>query len=284
MKGLYQILAEDYRDFQAHEPARKQAKQLIEANRPSKVKETLKESTNVNIDNAGNVNVSVTPDVPAVPTEVPVIEEPIIDESCKKETDKVIKGSEEEDNKKSLVTEDEETEEDDEDDEETEEEEESSEEEINIDTKEDAINFLIKDEEDAKAGYEKVLAKLDSYDIDEELKALFIEKINEIIKDEEDHIAILNGLAEGKDISDEQLEDTTVEEVIEEPFEECEIASFKVTRIAPKFGVVMLEAQTKEGLKYITGKNFNESEKTLDDAEISGDKTAASNRFKSLLK
>ena len=50
------------------------------------------------------------------------------------------------------------------------------------------------------------------------------------------------------------------------------------------FGAVMIEAQTKDGLKYITGKNFNESTKTLDEAEIVSDKVSASNRFKSLLK
>lgn len=76
-----------------------------------------------------------------------------------------------------------------------------------------------------------------------------------------------------------------VEEVIEEePFEECEIASYKVTRIAPKANAYMLEAQTKDGLKYIIGKNFNETEKTLDEAEILDNKIDASNKFRSLLK
>ena len=46
----------------------------------------------------------------------------------------------------------------------------------------------------------------------------------------------------------------------------------------------MLEAQTKDGLKYIIGKNFNETEKTLDEAEILDNKKDASNKFRSLLK
>ena len=69
-----------------------------------------------------------------------------------------------------------------------------------------------------------------------------------------------------------------------EPLEECEISSYKVTRIAPNSNAYMLEAQTKDGLKYIIGKNFNETEKTLDEAEILDNKKDASNKFRSLLK
>ena len=46
----------------------------------------------------------------------------------------------------------------------------------------------------------------------------------------------------------------------------------------------MIEAQTKDGLTYITGKNWNEEELTLDEAEITNDRTQATDRFKSLLK
>lgn len=308
MKGLYQILAEDYRDFQAHEPARKQAKQLIEANRPSKVKETLKESTNVNIDSMGNVNVSITEDMPIVAEPIEEVKEDTIEEACKEDKE-VIKGSEEKDNK-SLVKESDElgsgllevsyedgtviigTES-------------SSGAEYPCSTKED-LKKAFSEYVDNYVGYEDEEDMDESEEVAEEVAVTeeqpeidlsiinslsmvsaedIMNKISEMPEEEVE--GIKNNLRMIRDMINvicpiEEVEE--IEEITEEPFEECEIASFKVTRIAPKFGVVMLEAQTKEGLKYITGKNFNESEKTLDDAEIATDKTAAANRFKSLLK
>ena len=155
-------------------------------------------------------------------------------------------------------------------------------EEPSIDTKEEAIDFLIKDEQTAIDGYDKVFEKLDSYELSDEDKELFITKMNEIKADEENHIEILKGLLEGKDIADTD-EEAAIEGAPEE-FEECEITSYKITRVAPKYNAYMLEAQTKDGLKYITGKNFNETDKTLDEAEIANSKLEASNRFKSFLK
>lgn len=160
--------------------------------------------------------------------------------------------------------------------------EEKVEDEPSIDTKEEAIDFLIRDEQTAIDGYNKVFEKLDSYELSDEDKELFITKMNEIKADEENHIEILKGLLEGKDIADTD-EEAAVEGVPEE-FEECEITSYKITRVAPKYNAYMLEAQTKDGLKYITGKNFNETDKTLDEAEIANSKLEASNRFKSFLK
>ena len=87
-----------------------------------------------------------------------------------------------------------------------------------------------------------------------------------------------------KEILSKDSEEPEIEEVTEEPLEECEISSYKVTRIAPNSNAYMLEAQTKDGLKYIIGKNFNETEKTLDEAEILDNKKDASNKFRSLLK
>lgn len=195
-------------------------------------------------------------------------------EACNKEEDK-----------KSIVKEDDEDKIEDGEVEEvvSEEVEEDKEDEPSIDTKEEAIDFLIKDEQTAIDGYDKVFEKLDSYGLSDEDKELFIAKMNEIKADEENHIEILKGLLEGKDIADVDGEDVAVEGVPEE-FEECEITSYKITRIAPKYNAYMLEAQTKDGLKYITGKNFNETDKTLDEAEIANSKLEASNRFKSFLK
>jgi len=72
----------------------------------------------------------------------------------------------------------------------------------------------------------------------------------------------------------------------EEPGEEiteAEVTSYKVTRVSPKSGAFMIEAQTSEGLKFITGKNFDAKELTLDEAEITDNKLNATERFKSLL-
>ena len=69
-----------------------------------------------------------------------------------------------------------------------------------------------------------------------------------------------------------------------EELEECEIKSYRITRVSPKFDAYMIEAETKDGLRYITGKNYNKDEKTLDEAEITDNKDKATDRFRSLLK
>lgn len=92
--------------------------------------------------------------------------------------------------------------------------------------------------------------------------------------------ALLAASDTGKD-ADEELKES---EEAKEELQECEISSYKVTRIAPNTNAYMIEAQTKEGLKYIIGKNFNESEKTLEEAEILDNKVEASNKFRGLLK
>ena len=69
-----------------------------------------------------------------------------------------------------------------------------------------------------------------------------------------------------------------------EEFEECEIKSYRITRVSPKFSAYMIEAETKDGLRYITGKNYSKDEKTLDEAEITDNKDKATDRFRSLLK
>jgi predicted RNA-binding Zn-ribbon protein involved in translation (DUF1610 family) len=83
-------------------------------------------------------------------------------------------------------------------------------------TKEDGINFLIDDEDEAIDGYNDVLDRLNEYDLSDEDKELYTRKMNEIIEDEERHIKILNGLLEGKDIPDEK-EDEEHEESEEKP-------------------------------------------------------------------
>ena len=242
MKGLYQILAEDYRDYQLKEPIRAKSKSLIESTRPSKLnKNPLKEACK--------------------------------GESCNKKEEEIIKGSEKEDDKKSIVKEEDDAEVKVEDI--TEEPEEVSEEVEEVEEKEPTALEKVNELADiSKEELEAEITELSDED-KEAIKAKF-----EAIK----NVAMELFPEEVEEDIEEITEEIPEEPIEEEPFEECEITSFKVTRIAPKVGAVMIEAQTKDGLKYITGKNFNESEKTLDEAEISTDKTAAANRFKGFLK
>ena len=83
-------------------------------------------------------------------------------------------------------------------------------------------------------------------------------------------------------VDDDDLPDSDEPEEKEE-IKECEITNFKVVRHAPKHSAFMIEAQTSEGIKFITGKNFNSESKVLDEAEITESKQEATNRFKSLL-
>lgn len=77
---------------------------------------------------------------------------------------------------------------------------------------------------------------------------------------------------------------TTTDIKDSEELTECEVKAFRVTRKSPKFNAYMIEAETKEGMVYITGKNFNEETKVLEEAEQTDNKGIAAERFKSLLK
>lgn len=90
--------------------------------------------------------------------------------------------------------------------------------------KEEATNFLIDDENEAIEGYNNVLSQLDNLDMTDEDKDLYRRKIAEILQDENDHIAILQGMLEGKDITDKDLHsEETSEETTEESSEEAPI-------------------------------------------------------------
>lgn len=250
MKGLYQILAEDYREYQLKEPLRQKSKQLMESTRPSKLKALKEAEEEVKVEEAPVVE-EVKVEEPVVAEEAPVeapVEQPAEVLTEGEEGKEVIKGSEE--------------------------------------VEEEPIEEVVPDavEEDTP---EEVLSKIAMV---AGLSKEEIENAMAELPDEEKEAVKANFEAiknTAMDLFPEEVAEDVAEiteEIPEEPFEECEISSFKVTRISPKVGAVMIEAQTKEGLKYITGKNFNESEKTLDEAEISDDKVAAANRFKSLLK
>lgn len=296
MKGLYQILSEDYREYQLKEPIRKHSKQLIESTRPSKLK---KQAT--------------------------------LREACNDKKEEVIKGSEETD-KKSIVKEDEDIEEISEDlpiedeintdgDPTVDEMGEGVPEGPTVIEKISNVALLSKDE------IEAAMAEMNDEEKEalkgqfEAIKNIAMELFPEEVEEDIEEIKEEPEIKESEEVPAEPVKEEAVEPVNEEtvdtstsvdpvvetpvappveapveapventevtpeePLQECEISSFKVTRIAPKFGAIMIEAQTKDGLKYITGKNFNETEKTLDEAEIATDKISASNRFKSLLK
>lgn len=270
MKGLYQILAEDYRDYQIKEPIREKSKALIESTRPSKLNESLKEAGT----KAGAITRKRNRNIKNIEYVKSTIDSSPLSDEDKEDKEEVIKGSEETSKKNALVKEEDEEEITDETIEEPAEELAPEEtEEVEEETPEDVLAKITMVAGLSKEEIEKAMSELS----DEEKEAV---KANfESIKN-----TAMELFPEEVEKDTEEIIDEVTEETPEEPLEECEISSFRVTRISPKVGAVMIEAQTKEGLKYITGKNFNESEKTLDNAEISTDKTAAANRFKSLLK
>ena len=68
-----------------------------------------------------------------------------------------------------------------------------------------------------------------------------------------------------------------------EELTECEVNSIRVLRVSPSTKAYMIETESKDGLKYLVGKNYDSEKKTLEEAEMFDDKASASNHFKSLL-
>ena len=91
-------------------------------------------------------------------------------------------------------------------------------EEPKLDTKEEAIDFLISDENEAIDGYNKVLAKLDDYDLSEEERASYEAVLNHIIKEEQEHIEELTKVLNGEPVmlDDEPEVDGEKEEGLED--------------------------------------------------------------------
>jgi hypothetical protein len=255
MVSIYQSIARDSRDYQY----KKQIDKKIKESEAIKKRRALNESTTVNVTPDGNVSVNVdnTPVAPVVPevVEPEVAEEvttdEVIEECSKTNSEEVIeegcsKDDSEEVKECGPVKEEDNNEEESEDDKKT---------------------ITESEEEIGKDVIDTIVAKISAED--EELA----NKVKEILSKEE-----------SVEEPEEEVEEVTEEVIEEEPLEECEISSFKITRIAPKSQVYMLEAQTKDGLRFITGKNFNEETKVLDEAEISEDKAKASDRFRKLMK
>lgn len=79
-----------------------------------------------------------------------------------------------------------------------------------IDTKEEAIDFLKGDENEAIEGYEKVLTRLDDYELGED-REKYEKVLNHIIEEEKEHLEELEKLLNGEPI--EWLETEVKEEV-----------------------------------------------------------------------
>lgn len=234
------------RDSRAYQ-YKKQIDTKLKESEARKKRKALKESTNVNITPDGSINVNI--DTTPVTTVPEVIEPEVVEEIP---TEEVIEEGCKTDESKEVK--------------ECGPEKESSkdgEKTITETNESEEITESETEEEIGENAIDTVLAKISAED--EELA----NRVKEILS---------------KDDSEEPEVEEVSEEIIEEPLEECEITSYKITRIAPKSNVYMLEAQTKEGLRYITGKNFNEETKILDEAELSDDKVKASNRFRELMK
>lgn len=226
---------------------KKQLDKRIKESEARKHKRPIKESTNVNITPDGAVNVSVDNAAPIVPEVIePEVEvtDEVIEEGCSKKEEEVKEGCSKDEEVKEGCSK---------------EVEETEDEKKSITTE--------SEEEIGKDVIDTVVAKLSLED--EELA----NKVKELLS-KEPEVEV-----------PEEVEDTEVsEEIEEEPLEECEITSYTVTRVAPTSKVYMLEAQTKDGLRFITGRNFDEKNKTLDEAEIADTKSAASERFRKLMR
>lgn len=227
------------------------------------VKETeeVKESVNVHVAPDGSTNVSITEDAPIDEPTEEVIDEPVEEventdligdseelcEKCGKPVAECSCGTS--DDKKSITKEDEE---------------------------------IIDEIEPAGSGVsaEEIIdepAEPTEEEVEEASEGIAADVIDSVV-------AKLESLGKS-DLAEQVKSSLSISEPVEpEEFEECEITSYNITRIAPKSNTYMIEAQTKDGLVYITGKNFDKETNLLDEAEISNNKTDASNRFKKLMK
>lgn len=152
---------------------------------------------------------------------------------------------------------------------------ESSKEEITEEAIEEPTENTDEPEEDEEVTVESLLDEIATACDSEE--GCDCEKVKELVAKAKE---LLNPVTE--EVDEEPVTEDT-EEVEQEELTECEVSSFTVVRKAPSQNVYMIEAQTTEGVKYITGRNYDEESKTLEEAEIADNKGAAANRFKDLL-
>ena len=87
-----------------------------------------------------------------------------------------------------------------------------------ISTPEEAVPFLVKDEEEAVAGYEKAAEVVEASDL--ENKEEILDTIEHIKKEEEEHIEELTDLVDTKDDSEAPAEDDEIIEVENDPVSE----------------------------------------------------------------
>ena len=109
------------------------------------------------------------------------------------------------------------------------------------------------------------------------LESLFKDIIihDPMYKDAQTAIKNLDGMLKYR--ADNNIQDS-------EELQECEVRSFRITRISPSSGIYMIEADnSKNERSYIVGKNFNVKTNTLDEAEMFSDRSKANNKFKEML-
>ena len=119
-------------------------------------------------------------------------------------------------------------------------------------TKEETVDFLVKDEEEAIAGYEKAKVEIEANpELDEQEKEKIFDTLDHIKGEEAEHIEELEDLVD-------EPEETEVEEPIEEPTEEPELEDESKVLVEGSgfFGKVILDDYfKKDGVRNPENKN-----------------------------
>lgn len=112
-----------------------------------------------------------------------------------------------------------------------------------------------------------------------------IAKLEPLFKDIITHSAVYKEIMSDINKLDDQIQYRADKGIRDsEELKECEVRSFRITRISPSSGIYMIEADnSKNERSYIVGKNFNTKTNTLDEAEIFADRSKANNKFKEML-
>jgi hypothetical protein len=142
-------------------------------------------------------------------------------------------------------------------------------------------------EEDARAhinGLSEACESKESCENKEEIKESAEEVGSDIIETIVSKISV-----EDEELANKVREILSREESVEveddeEELEECEVKSFRVTRVSPARNLYMIEADLSNGERsYIVGKNFNKESNVLDEAEMFTDRSKANTQFKNML-
>lgn len=315
--NLYKSLSDNFRDLQLKE-SEKEHEDKINRLKRNKLR-SLKESVNVSISsNDSVVDVAVSKDDTAVvvsevnnlpiedevidaPVDDTVVEEPVIEEEPVEEVDLKETAEGNADFWKNFKADDKFNT--------------SVGEAVIIDSNKDANYILVKLPTEYVAAWNPEMSdgKLvweqgHYFDTEEEAKEYFNSKLNEAcdpkescedkeeIKESAEEVGsdIIETIVSKISVEDEELankvreilsrEESVEVEDDEEELEECEVKSFRVTRVSPARNLYMIEADLSNGERsYIVGKNFNKENNVLDEAEMFTDRSKANTQFKNML-